>query len=77
MKATCTAFAKAFQMLPIARKKELMANVDSKERIGNRYQRSHPMTNLCVSFLEPEFTYEIWQDDMCVAGSDSLDLEVF
>lgn len=31
------------------------------------------MTNLCVSFLEPEFTYEIWQQDMCVAGSDSLD----
>jgi len=32
---------------------------------------------VAVSFLEPEFTYEIWQDDMCVAGSDSLDLEVF
>lgn len=31
------------------------------------------MTNLSPSFLKPEFTYEIWQQDMCVAGSDSLD----
>jgi len=45
-------------------------------QVGKDQKRGAAMSDLIVerdlAFLKPECSYEIWQGDLCVAGSDSL-----